>query len=411
MDKESLYHNCDTYLQKLCVEIPGRSVASPGNREATRFFEGTLAELGWDVETHEFDAIDWQDGGASLQAGGMPFEVLVSPYAPGCQVTGELVSVPDVETLESADISGKIAFLHGQIAGEQLMPKNFVFYNPEEHQRIIALLEQKQPVAIVCATGRNSSLAGGAYPFPLIEDGDFEIPSVYMTEEEGARLLQHAGSTVNLFSNSRRIPGKAYNVTGRKGDISDKRLVVTAHIDAKKGTPGAIDNATGVIVLLLLAELLQDYNGCLQVELVAFNGEDYYAAPGQMLFLRQNQDRFDEILLNINIDGVGYREGLTAFSFYGLPPEIETVAREILRLSEGITEGSQWPQGDHSIFIQMGCPALAVSSDWLIEHMDSQDITHTPKDNPGIVDCRRLVEAARALDYFVRRIPNKPING
>ncbi|MBK9392004.1 MAG: M28 family peptidase [Bacteroidetes bacterium] len=32
-------------------------------------------------------------------------------------------------------------------------------------------------------------------------------------------------------------------------------MVVTAHIDAKKGTPGAIDNATGVIVLLLLSEL------------------------------------------------------------------------------------------------------------------------------------------------------------
>ena len=210
------------------------------------------------------------------------------------------------------------------------MPKNFVFYNPEEHQRIIALLEQGQPAAIVCATGRNSSLAGGAYPFPLIEDGDFEIPSVYMTEEEGARLVQYAGKTAALKSNSSRIPGKGYNVIGRKGSPSGGRLVVTAHIDAKKGTPGAIDNASGVIVLLLLAELLRDYDGSRQIELAAFNGEDYYAVPGQMLFLRQNQERFHEILLNINIDGAGYKEGLSAFSFFGLPEEMERNAREVI---------------------------------------------------------------------------------
>ena len=118
-------------------------------------------------------------------------------------------------------------------------------------------------------------------------------------------MCRISGSTAVLVSNSTRIPGKGYNVIGRKGDPSGGRLVVTAHIDAKKGTPGAIDNATGVITLLLLAELLWNYDGKVQIELTAFNGEDYDAVPGQMLFLRQNQDRFHEILLNINIDGVG----------------------------------------------------------------------------------------------------------
>ena len=89
-----------------------------------------------------------------------------------------------------------------------LMPKNFVFYNPEEHQKIIALLEKGEPKAIICATGRNAALAGGVYPFPLIEDGDFNIPSVYMTEEEGKKLIQYAGKNIFLESRSRRIPGR-----------------------------------------------------------------------------------------------------------------------------------------------------------------------------------------------------------
>ncbi len=51
----------------------------------------------------------------------------------------------------------------------------------------------------------------------------------------------------------------------------------------------------------------------------------------------------------------------------------------------GISEGKPWPQSDHSIFLQYCRPAIAVSSKWFIENVNSQDITHTPKDNIGIV--------------------------
>ncbi len=124
----------------------------------------------------------------ALTAGMDSFQVFVSPYSPGCMVEAELISVSKIAELERASVTGKILLLHGEIAKEQLMPKNFVFYNPEEHQQIVAMLERGAPIAIICATGRNASLAGGVYPFPLIEDGDFDIPSVYMTEDEGARL-------------------------------------------------------------------------------------------------------------------------------------------------------------------------------------------------------------------------------
>jgi len=226
-----------------------------------------------------------------------------------------------------------------------------------------------------------------------------------MTEEQGCRLLPHIGKTVSLQSISKRIKGKGENVIARKGKHSSERIVVTAHIDAKKGTPGAIDNATGVVVLLLSAKLLEDYDGDRQIEMVAFNGEDYYAAPGQMLYLHENQDRFHEILLNINIDGAGYKEGKSAFSFYDLPEEIKKKTNEVLHKFDGIIEGVPWFQGDHSIFIQNGRPAIAVSSEWFTNNVDSQEITHTPKDNLGIVDCHKVVEIAEALNLLVRKYP------
>jgi aminopeptidase YwaD len=41
---------------------------------------------------------------------------------------------------------------------------------------------------------------------------------------------------------------------------------------------------------------------------------------------------------------------------------------------------------------------MAVTSQWLLENMESQEITHTPKDNLEIVEPGKLVEVARGLE-------------
>lgn len=404
MINDYLHQKSIAYLKMLCEDISERCVGSEGNRKATSFFKKEISLFGWKTETPEFKVVDWRDEGATLKTSKKNFKVLVSPYSLGCTVTSQLVSATSITELEGLNAKDKIVFLYGEIAKEQLIPKNFVFYNPEEHQRIVNLLENSGAQALICATGRNASLAGGIYPFPLIEDGDFDIPSVYMTEEEGTKLIPFIGKQVTLESISERISGKGYNVIGRKGNGNKERIVISAHIDAKKGTPGAIDNATGVIVLLLLAKLLKDYNEPYQIEIVAFNGEDYYAVPGQMNYVMANQDKFGNILLNINIDGAGYEEGKSAFSFFDLTEKMQKKAYKVLEQCTGIVEGEQWPQGDHSIFIQNGRPAIAVSSKWFIDNINGQDITHTLKDNIGIVDCTKLVEIAEAIASLINKL-------
>ncbi len=403
METGRLVSVTERFMKALCADIRDRSVGSPGNRKATRLFRDIVASHGWRTEVSELDVIDWEEHGAELTIGERTFPVLPSPYSPGCSAKAPLVSAASFQELQELDMTGSILLLHGDIAAEQLMPKNFVFDNPEEHRRIVALLEERKPVAIVTATGRNASLAGGVYPFPMIEDGDFDIPSVYTTEETGRLLLPLTGRTVHLESRSERIPAKACNVVARKGRDMSRRVVVTAHIDSKKGTPGAIDNATGVTILMILAGLLEDYRGDCVIELAAFNGEDYYAVPGQMDYLRRNQGLFGNIMLNINIDGAGYKEGVTSFSFFGVPEPVRNTCEELFREHPGISEGVQWVQGDHSIFVQQGCPAIAVSSRWFIDNIDSQEITHTPKDDLDIVDFSIVADAAMALEHLIRR--------
>ena len=265
----------------------------------------------------------------------------------------------------------------------------------DHHRQLVGLLEEKQPQAIIAATARDPGLAGGVYPFPLIEDGDFDIPSVYMKDVDGVRLAAFAGQEVKLVSVAHRMPAQGYNITARRGNDPHQRIVIFGHIDAKEDTAGALDNGTGVVVLLLLGELLKDYAGDLTIELVALNGEDYYAAPGEILWIESNAERFPAITLGINIDAAGYKQGKTAFSLYGCPPEIDQSIRKVFAARPGITEGEAWYQSDHSLFIQNGAPALAITSEHFMEL--STYVTHTPKDSPELVDYDKVVEIALAL--------------
>jgi aminopeptidase YwaD len=369
-------------------------VGSAGNRAATALFVREVAAHGWQVETQAFTCIDWEQQGAELSVDGSPFSAFPSPYSLGCDVRAPLAVVERVEALESAALADRVVLLRGEIASEQLMPKSFPFYNPEHHQRIIAALEAARPQAIVAATSRDVQMVGGQYPFPLIEDGDFDIPSVYMTEEEGARLAARAGETVTLRSRATRIPAAGDNVVARKGR-GPRRVVLFAHIDARIGSPGAGDNASGVVALLLLAGLLADYAGPLLIELVAMNGEDYYACPGELLVMDANEGRWDEVVLGINLDDIGYYKGRVAYSLYDCPPALEQTIRGCLSPYVELMEGDAWYQGDHGLFLLSERPAVAFTSELVGELM--AEITHTPNDRAEWVDPRKLAVVAEAV--------------
>lgn len=387
------------YLRRLCVEIGGRPTGSSGNRQATDFFAETIARFGFAVETASFDCIDWACDGAELRVAGTAIPALVSPYSLGCRARGPLQVISTVDELREADLAGSIVLLRGPVAAEPLMPKNFPFYNPEHHQQIISLLETGRPAAIIAATGRHPELAGGCYPFPLIEDGDFAIPSVYLTDVVGERLATQAGAEVALEITARRIPALACNVIARKAATARHRIVLFAHIDAKEGTPGALDNAAGVITLLLLAELSAGYSRAIGLEIVALNGEDYYSAPGEQRYLQDNAGKFGEIMLGINLDGVGYREGNTAYSLYDCPPPISRLIRSSFAPFDDLIEGPPWYQGDHGLFLFNQRPALAVTSEQVFTL--TSEITHTPKDSPELVDCMKLARLALGLHNLI----------
>jgi aminopeptidase YwaD len=54
------------------------------------------------------------------------------------------------------------------------------------------------------------------------------------------------------------------------------------------------------------------------------------------------------------------------------------------------------------LFVQAGVPSIAFTSELASELMST--VTHTPLDRPELVEGRKLVEVAHALDALVRSL-------
>ncbi len=151
--------------------------------------------------------------------------------------------------------------------------------------------------------------------------------------------------------------------------------------------------------MLLLADLLRDYAGDPGVEIFIVNGEDHYSAAGEIDYLKRNAATLDEIRLNINLDGVGYRQGSTAYSLYGVPDEMAVQIRQSFATQPGLVEGELWYQGDHMMFFQNQVPAMAITSGEMAPLW--AEIAHTAHDRPELVDPERLAALGRALQALL----------
>jgi aminopeptidase YwaD len=383
------------HLDRLCGVEPDRHPGSAGNKEAVDYFEAVARSFGWNVASETFDCLDWESGRSWIAVEETHVPLHAGPYSLPRGAASPFAVVSTIEELEAGNYTGKTLMLHGPIAAEQLFPKHFTFYNPASHKRVYAALESQEPAVVIAATTRNPEAAGAVYPFPLIEDGDFDIPNAYLTLESAEALLGLGGKLAAVHIDSTRISATGRHLVARKRGTGDGRVVVFAHIDGRKGLPCALDNASGAASLLVLMELLAEYAGPCAIEIVPLNGEDYYGANGQNIWMRDNRERLSDIVLGMNADDAGHVGHGTGVSFYGVPESTDALVRGLFARYPGFAEGPQWPQGDHSLFAFNGVPAIAFTAEDFMETF--RTITHTPADQPELVDPAIVADVARFM--------------
>jgi aminopeptidase YwaD len=391
-------------VDRLCAAGSHRFPGSSGNRAATEIVGEELEQLGAAVERIGFDVVGWEHGAASVSVGERAFAAHVGPFSAALDASAPLVVVATEAELAQA-AQGAVLLVREDLATHQLVPRGYPWYDDPDDACVLALLERAAPVAVIAATSKYPPTTGALSPFPMIEDPDVAFPSAYLDEETGRALAALAGQVARVTLDSRRFPARGEQLVGRFG-AGRQRVLITAHLDTKVDTPGAIDNAAGVAILLGAAALLAERPPGVVIELVPFNGEDHAASPGEAAYLSAH--RFlEDIALVVNIDAAGSPGGPTLVSRYNLPVALDTALDQLLGDHAGLAPGPPWWASDHTLFAMRGVPSLALTSHDFARLCEQ--VTHTAADVPALVAASVLAEAARFVAAVIRAVAGKRV--
>lgn len=379
------------HLKKICENGP-RPVGSPANQKAAAYIQKEFLDLGLIVHEQEFTCPHWESSHAEIMVNGKPLQANPNIFSPPCDITALCTPVGTIHELESAVLTGKIALLYGDLTKKRLAPKENKVYNPERDQRIVQVLEDKTPSAIITVTPQRGDVT------PVIEDWDFHIPSVTVSPDVGLHLMT-VEPPVRLTIVSHRDTSSGSTIIGTTG--GKERIVLCAHFDTKMDTQGAFDNGSGVAVLLTLAELFTHKGMSTGMEFIAFNDEEYNGLGDFEYVHRRNE--FESIHAVINIDGVGQYLGSHSVTIMENSDAFKKAVSLIKEEYPRIVWVDPWPQSNHSTFSKRGVPSIAVSTVGV-------NIAHSPSDTIEWISPEKLTEVVLFIADIVDAIGDNPLN-
>ncbi len=369
------------HLILLSETIGPRPAGSAGYHQAAEHIRRAFDAAG--LRRHEigFDCVDWHHGETALTLAGERLPAVANVFSPACDVRAPLVSASTLAELERIDISGKVLLLYGDLSAEPLIPLNCKVYNAERDQRINRLLIERGPAAVIAVNLSPPAIDS------RIEDADQPVPSATVPAEVGLRLLDHMGEEVHLHIVTESRPGRAATIIGSREGPSPARVTLMAHYDTKQDTPGAWDNASGVAALLALAEALAGRDLRVGLELIAFGDEEYYAYT-DIMYVEQHGAAMADIVLAINMDGIGHRLGTNRIALMSASEALRGLLDGIVAQRPGMLWTAPWPQSNHSTFAWRGVPSIALNSNGLTNAI------HQPGDTACWVSAQKLDEIA-----------------
>ena len=374
-----------------------RPVGSKNNMDILLYLENLMVKMGYDIKKLPFTCTTCEAGESCLTMNDRKIEIQASPFSQPFEGSGSLVFVKSLEELETVNCQDCILVVGGELVATPLQPKEYPFYYPAEHRHLIKLFERKQPAAIIAATGKHALC--GLQPFPLFEDGNFLIPSAYVPEAMFEELQGNGKEGVARVSiQTKNKQQNSYQLVAQKRNKSNHgKIIVCAHMDTKYHTQGALDNAVGVAVLLEAAARLVNSN--YNIDIVPFNGEEYYEASGEVEYLKYISSSQDKVSLVINIDSPCHVGCKIAVSLYNFADPAKEVVDRLMQIQDEVVYGPEWYAGDHAAFAFRGIPCMVLSSSDLFE--GGLDDTHTMRDTLDTVDLNQVELAA---DYISQTV-------
>lgn len=393
---ESVETKAMQHLEHLCAKIGPRPIGSKGNQAAASYIQSVFEASGLGVEVQEFSCPAWEHKGTRLELDGERLDAAANVFSPPCDVVAPAVTMGTVAELDVAELTGLIGIMHGDLTKGALAAKGAV-YNPERDQKIVQLLEEKRPAALITVNPRTGCLER------LIEDWELPIPSATVPARVGLDLLRQSDRTLHLTIATHRSPGHSCNVVATRAGARRERIVLCAHYDTKIETPGAFDNGAGVAVLLAVAELLAERDLPVGLEWIAFNGEEY-GGVGDKEYLRRRGGELEQVLFVINVDGVGQRLGANSITAMASSEPFQAQVSELLKEYPGVVWVDPWPASNHYTFYTRGVPSIAISS------VGAANVIHLPTDTIEWISPAKLNEVVSLVTNLVESLQDKSLD-
>ncbi|SEJ49323.1 MULTISPECIES: M28 family peptidase [unclassified Variovorax] len=377
---------------------PAEARAQDWALERMRATDGraTRVEVPYDGWSCELSALELLDGSGQVSAVLRCQALLRSANSPDGGLEGEVL---DLGEGRSEDFARAGERLHGRIA---LVRHEYPFSSGHLHRRRkYDMAVQAGAIGFLIA----NPLPGGG---PLSGSSGrpvngFGIPAAYIGDADRNAIAQAgAYGPVHVrirIKGEERLDSRAaitvLDIPGRSG----QRVVLSAHLDGHDLGASALDNASGVAVVLAAARALtprisQADHG---LRVCLFSAEEWALAGSARYLGGMDPSERATLALNINLDTVAGDDRLTALiSDY---PELAALIAEASAYS-GVPVDCHlplMPNSDHASFAHHGIPALRLVAGFerpesRVRHILSAD------DQPGVV---REDELRRALRFTV----------
>ncbi len=376
------------HIDVITKKIRERPTGSEADKKMLDYISGEFEDCGLKTTRQEFPLNYWQKNNSRLVFERRELPHHVNTFSKSCDIESDIVPAGAIGALEKAGINGKTVLLYGELTHTPLLPKNFKFYTDERSAKIVSILEEKRPAVILTLCN------DFARQVPIIEDRDFLFPSMTISPDTALELMKKRGEKVRIVIDSEYTDAQSANISGMLQGKSDKKLLIMAHCDSYYTSPGAMDNGTGVAMLMLLARALAGEKFDTGIEFLAINGHEN-AGQGFTRYLELNRHASEKISCVVNIDLPGCYLAVPAISIMQFPDEIKDKLSRIVIKNENFIETGPWYYGEHSALMQQGIPAIAATSQWYPE------ITHHFRDSGQWVDEKILFEYLPLLKEMI----------
>ena len=287
--------------------------------------------------------------------------------------------------------------------------------------------QEEPPVA-----GPSAGTSAYEYMAELSDEIGPRVAGLSSETRAGDRILQWFGDlgyTPDVQEFTFKLGGESHhsrNIVAVKPGASGKQIVIGAHYDSIRVGRGAFDNASGVALMMELADALRDEKTPYTLVFVAFGAEEAGLRGSEHYVAEMSEQARTDTVLMLNFDSVATGDRVYCYSskdaawpqlaLRSLARAQDTYFLTSPGLNNDYPYGTTGDWSDHVAFEQAGIPYLYFeATNWLLGEKDGylntakdREIWHSRKDTlsyieqryPGRLE-RQLSEEFAALATFL----------